>query len=73
MTYNYETRRKAAYVAAIKLGALYRFGHRRKLPRETVEALLVKRLRFSVKDAGIIAGHWFGTDAYRRAAKGTTL
>jgi hypothetical protein len=57
--------------ADIKISALYRFGYTRKLPRKTVEALLVERLRFSPKDASQLAGHWFGSEPYRRANEQT--
>lgn len=52
-------------VQEIRLGAIYLFGAKRALSRETVEALLVGRAGFKADTARVLAGHWFTTGPYR--------
>ena len=54
--------------ADYRLGAVYRVGSRRKLPRPAVEALLVARCKLNAKQAEQLAGHWFASRHYVEAA-----
>lgn len=52
----------------IRLGAVYRFGARRRLDRAALTALLEIRLGMKAQAAAQLAGHWLTTDLYRNAA-----
>lgn len=55
-------------ILSIRLGALYWFAVSHKLSRETVESLLMDRARMSAAEANRLAGYWFSTWHFRRAA-----
>lgn len=49
----------------IRLGAIYRFGCKRRLDRACLASLLTTRAGMNARDAAALAGHWITTAPYR--------
>lgn len=53
-------------VKEIKIGAVYRYGARRRLSKEEISTLLSLRAKMAENDAMALVSHWFTTEPYRR-------